>query len=207
MKRIYTLLGPPGEGKTRELLWLFECLCRIPRATVVLMNPKGGLARMARDYVLSHGLTKRLVWFDPGDPDTAISYNPLWPNGLAVAAHAKAVRESIRSAWGQANLDQTPQLARLLYLSLGVCRALELTIADAVQLLRSGAARRAAPAQTPSAPGRRSHVITSSTKPLPGLIRSPNGGKMNLALRPSHGSKLSSLIPSSHQCSPPPTFT
>jgi hypothetical protein len=134
------VIGPPGEGKTRELLWLFECLCRVPRATVVLMNPKGGLARMARDYVLGHGLTKRLVWFDPGDSDTAISYNPLWPNGLAVAAHAKAVRESIRSAWGQANLDQTPQLARLLYLSLGVCRALELTIADAVQLLRSGAA-------------------------------------------------------------------
>jgi hypothetical protein len=134
------IIGPPGEGKSRLLLWLFQSLCRIPRATVVLINPKGALARQARDWALANGLTKRLVWFDPGDRQAMIGYNPLHANGLGVAAHAKAVRESIRSAWGQSNLDQTPQLARLLYLSLGVCRALELSITHAVELLRSGAA-------------------------------------------------------------------
>ncbi len=134
------VIGPPGEGKTRFLLHVFQRLCRLPNASVVLMNPKGALARMARDWVLGNGLTKRLVWFDPGDRDATIGYNPLWPNGLSVAAHAKAVREAIRSAWGQANLDATPQLARLLLLSLGVCRAFQLTLADAVQLLRSGTA-------------------------------------------------------------------
>ncbi len=134
------IIGPPGEGKTRFLLHLYQCACRVPRSTVILVNPKGALARMARDWTLSHGLTRRLIWFDPGDPNARIGYNPLWPNGLPVAAHAKAVREAIRSAWGQANLDATPQLARLLLLALGVCRALHLTIADAVELLRSGPA-------------------------------------------------------------------
>jgi hypothetical protein len=140
MRHNVHVMGPPGAGKTRLLLWLFQTLCRIPRSTVILMNPKGALARQARDTALNNGMTKRLIWFDPGDRNATISYNPLWPNGMSVAAHAKAVRESIRSAWGQANLDATPQLARLLFLSLGVCRALELTIADAVKLLRSGAA-------------------------------------------------------------------
>ena len=134
------IVGPPGEGKSRFLFHLFQCLCRLPRASVVLINPKGNLGRMARDWALGNGLTKRLVWLDPGDEHATLGYNPLLPNSLPVAAHAKAVREAIRSSWGQANLDSTPQMARLLFLSLGVCRALHLTLSEAVQLLRSGAA-------------------------------------------------------------------
>src|SRR5580658_2225203 len=107
------IIGPPGEGKTRFLLHLFQEMCRIPKATVILMNPKGSLARNARDWALGHGFTKRLVWFDPGDQNAMIGYNPLSANSLPVAAHAKAVRESIRSAWGQSTFDATPQLARM----------------------------------------------------------------------------------------------
>src|SRR5229473_607047 len=61
------VMGPPGEGKTRLLLWLFQCLCLLRNACVILVNPKGSLARMSRDWVLSNGFTNRLVWFDPGD--------------------------------------------------------------------------------------------------------------------------------------------
>src|SRR5229473_1928623 len=132
------VLGPPGSGKTRLLLWIFEYLAQIPSATIILINPKGDLARMARDYALGHGLSKRLVWFDPGDRQFAIGYNPLSPNGLPVATHAKAVREAVRSAWGQSSFDATPQLARLLYLSIAVSLSLGHTLLDALRLLRSG---------------------------------------------------------------------
>jgi hypothetical protein len=44
------ILGPTGSGKTRLLLHLFKQLVHVPRATVVLVNPKGNLGRMARDY-------------------------------------------------------------------------------------------------------------------------------------------------------------
>src|SRR5207302_2560733 len=108
-------------GKTRLLLHLFECVCQVPKSTIVLMIAKGALARYARGWCLADGGTERLVWFDPADG--RVGYNPLRPNGTSLATHAKAVRESIRSAWGQANFDATPQLSRLLFLSIGVCRA------------------------------------------------------------------------------------
>ena len=131
------LIGPPGRGKTRLLLWIFKHLLRDPKATIVLVNPKGALARMARDLTISEGQVKRLVWFDPADRDV-MGYNPLWPTTRPVATQAKAVREAIRSAWGQASFDETPQLARLLLLSLAVSIALRGTLLDAVRLLRSG---------------------------------------------------------------------
>lgn len=132
------ILGPPGSGKTRFLLWLYENLAREPGATVILLNPKGDLFHMARDFAVAGGLTKRLVVFDPGDPQYLIGYNPLRPNGLDVVAQAKVVREGIRSAWGQASFDQTPQLARFLLLALAAARAAELTLVEALGLLRAG---------------------------------------------------------------------
>ncbi len=134
----FHVLGPPDSGKTRLLLWIFEYLAQIPRATIVLINPKGPFARMARDWAIGHGQSKRLVWFDPGDREFAIGYNPLSANGLPVATHAKAVREAVRSAWGQSSFDATPQLARLLYLSIAVSLSLGHTLLDALRLLRSG---------------------------------------------------------------------
>jgi hypothetical protein len=142
-KRLQThfhVMGPPDSGKSRFLLSVLECLAPDPNATIVGINPKGALTRMARDWIIGHGLAKRLVWFDPGEAGSVIGYNPLWPNGLAPTTHAKAVREAIRSAWGQSSFDQTPQMARLLYLSLAVARTLGQTLLEALQLLRSGPA-------------------------------------------------------------------
>jgi hypothetical protein len=133
------ILGPPGEGKTRLLLWIFEQSARNPNATIVLVNPKGKLGRMARDWAIGHGQGKRLVWTDPGDDEVVFGYNPLSPNPRPIATHVKTVREAIRSAWGQASFDQTPQLARLLYLALAVARSLGGTLDDALRLLQSGA--------------------------------------------------------------------
>jgi hypothetical protein len=132
------IVGPPGSGKTRLMLGIFRRLAQDPRATIVLVNPKGALARMARDAMIADGQSKRVVWSDPGDPEFIMGYNPLLPNELAVATHAKAVREAIRSAWGQSSFDQTPQLARLLYLTLAVSLATGGTLMDALRLLRSG---------------------------------------------------------------------
>lgn len=134
------LIGSTGSGKTRLLLWLFQRLSRLPHACLVLVNPKADLAVMARNWTIAHGLTKRLVWFAPADPEVVVGFNPLYPNALPPMRHAKSVREAIVSAWGQASLDQTPQLARLLLLSLAVSRVTNRSLMDAVKLLRSGPA-------------------------------------------------------------------
>src|SRR5947209_6975166 len=46
------LIGPPGAGKTRVLLGIFEALCALPKATVIVINPKGDLCRLARDWMV-----------------------------------------------------------------------------------------------------------------------------------------------------------
>ena len=137
------LIGPPGSGKTRLLFWIFQMLCSVPKATVILMNPKGSLCRDARDWMIQSGMAKRLVWFDPGSQGGVLGYNPMAPNGLGIATHAKKVRESIRSAWGQSDFDQTPQMARYLYLALATARSQGWGIVEAMQLLRPGSRIRA----------------------------------------------------------------
>lgn len=132
------IIGPPGSGKSRFLLWIFEHLARDPEATVIMLNPKGDILHMAHDLAVARGLTKRLVAFDPGDPEYVLGYNPLRPNGLQAVAHASAVREGLLAAWGQVTFDQTPQLARFLLLALAAARAAELTLVEAMTLLRSG---------------------------------------------------------------------
>jgi hypothetical protein len=128
------VLGPTGTGKSRLLLWLFQLLCHTGRP-IVLIDPKGGLFRLARDWALANGYAKRLVLFDLGS-DTLPGYNPLRENGLRIDAQAQWVREGIKSAWGAASFDATPLLARMLYLCLYVARAMSLSLMDALDVLR-----------------------------------------------------------------------
>jgi len=132
------IIGPTGTGKSRLLFHLFQQLVRVPQATIILIDPKGSLYRMCRDWAILHGLTKRLVLFDPSDSERVIGYNPLKPNGLSWSTHAKAAREGIAASRGQHSFDETPQLARFLFLILAAARLLELTLIEAVGLLRSG---------------------------------------------------------------------
>lgn len=132
------ILGPPGVGKTRLLLGIAKQLFKRPDATTIIINPKGDLIRMARDAAVNAGQGSRLILFDPADSDHIIGYNPLRPNGLSIANHAKAAREGICSAWGQDSFDKTPQLARFLFVALCAVRELEMTLVEAVQLLRAG---------------------------------------------------------------------
>lgn len=136
------MVGPPGSGKTRLILQLFTQLVRRLDATIILINPKGDLCRLARDTVINAGQAKRLLLFDPAEKENVIGYNMLRPNGLSVTTHAKAAREAIRSAWGQDSFDGTAQLARFLFLILCAARELELTLVEAVQLLRVGSVAR-----------------------------------------------------------------
>lgn len=128
------LLGPTGSGKSRLLLWLFQLLCSTNRP-IVLADFKGGLYRMARDWALANGYTKRLVLFDLS-ATTVPGYNPLRENGLRLDLQAQWVAEGVKSAWGQATFDQTPQLARMLYLCLYVSRAMTISLVEGLDVLR-----------------------------------------------------------------------
>jgi hypothetical protein len=128
------LIGPTGSGKSRLLLWLFELLCYTDRP-IVLIDPKGGLYRMARDWAMTNGFQKRLILFDLGG-DILPGYNPLRESDLRIDLQAQWVREGVRSAWGASTFDATPLLARMLYLCLYTARALSVSLMDAIDVLR-----------------------------------------------------------------------
>lgn len=132
--------GPTGSGKSRLLLWLFQLLCSTIRS-IVLVDFKGGLYRMARDWALANGLTKRLALFDLS-ANIVPGYNPLRENGLRLDLQAQWVAEGVKSAWGQATFDATPQLARMLYLCLYVARALTISLVEGLDVLRPSPALR-----------------------------------------------------------------
>ncbi len=136
------VIGPTGFGKTRLVLWMFRQLLEIPDAAIIVLSPKGDCVPMARDFAIAAGYTDRLLVFDPGDPEYVMGYNPLKPSQVPVHEHAKSVREALLSAWGQTKIDQTPQLARYLYLALAIAREQSLTLVEAADLLRPGSALR-----------------------------------------------------------------
>lgn len=45
------VLGATGTGKSRFLFWLFQLLCHTNRP-IVLIDPKGGLYELARNYAM-----------------------------------------------------------------------------------------------------------------------------------------------------------
>jgi hypothetical protein len=128
------LLGSTGTGKSRLMLWLFQLLFHTNRP-IILADFKGGFASMARDWMLGNGYAKRLVLFDLAAP-TVLGYNPLRENGLRLDLQAQWVAEGVKSAWGQASFDGTPQLARYLYLVLFVSRALGVDLVQGLDVLR-----------------------------------------------------------------------
>lgn len=93
------VVGATGSGKSRWQLWTGENLMSLRHATIIGIDakPGGELYRMSRDWAITHGQVKRLSLLDLTDPELPVGYNPLEPNGLTPAMHAKALREAIRS--------------------------------------------------------------------------------------------------------------
>src|SRR5439155_24202017 len=105
---------------------------------VIVIAWKGSLFPNARDWAINRGYAHRLDLFDPGDPEWITGYDPLKPNGLSVADHARRYREQIREGYGQASFDNTAQLEWLSLVAIYVIRQHELTVADLPALLEPG---------------------------------------------------------------------
>ena len=131
------VMGPTGVGKTQGvLLPLFQELARMRDVSVIAVTCKGGFASMCADFAIGHGLTDRLVVFNPGQ--TLLGFNPLRKNGWPAERHAKMARTAVLAARGEHSLDQMPQLSRLLFLSLAVAFEQNLDLVKAARLLRPG---------------------------------------------------------------------
>ena len=129
------IIGPTGQGKSRLVLFILQLLCHTNRP-IVLVDPKGDLYKQARDWCIANGFGKRLVLFDLSG-DVIPGYNPLRQNGLRTDLQAQWVRQSVMSAWNaSSSFETTPLLVRMLYLCLYVARAMEVSLLDALDVLR-----------------------------------------------------------------------
>lgn len=183
------VLGRTGSGKTRLLLSFVKQLIASTYAAVIVINAKGDFGRMVRDATIAAGQSRRLVFFDPSDSTHICGYNPLHSNDLDPYVQAKAARDAILAGLGQTSLEQTPQLARFLYLALTAARLSNRTMVDALDILLPDSEVR-------------SRVLDDLRDPH--LIRAlsyyasfERTGKMSSPRVRSHASKRSCLTPSS----------
>lgn len=139
------LNGPPGVGKSRLLLWLFQLLSQVPNSTTLLLNCKGKLAQQALTWAIGAGLTKRLIYF-PSARGRTCGYNPLQQNGLPPMLRAKAAREAILAGCGASAADrvQMAQLSRWSLKALGAVAERGFTLVEAAELLEPKSEVRAA---------------------------------------------------------------
>ena len=132
------VVGPTGCGKTRSImLKAFQELAPMTDVSVIAVTCKGDYATMCSDWAIAHGLTDKLVMFKPG-AGPLVGFNPLKRNGWPPERHAKMARTAVLAARGEHSLDETPQLARLLFLCLAVALEQGFTLIEAARLLRPG---------------------------------------------------------------------
>jgi hypothetical protein len=181
-----SIAGPPGAGKTKLLTGLYRQLLRLRNLTPIVVNFKGSLGRVARDIVISEGQASRLLFFDPGlgSSGQVPGFDPLKPNGVAADLQAKAVRDAICGGYGDDDLSDMPQLARMMHIVLSVGRRLELNLPETVELLYPASELRAAALSLlPSSPlkraleyfdglneSRQDQVAASTVARLEGLV-------------------------------------
>ncbi len=129
------VVGASGVGKSMFLAHLVTFFAEVPRASIICVDPKGDIVERATKLLAALGHAERLILFDPGTSDPLIGFNPLKASQVKPITQCKAVRRSILAAT-QTNEDIAAQLGRVLLMALGVARAHDLTLVEAIEVLK-----------------------------------------------------------------------
>jgi hypothetical protein len=128
------LAGASRTGKTRLMLYLASQYLDWEKTSV----PDGDLGSQFRDIVLAKGMADRLIWIDGMDyyQGLSVGLDVLRRDHRALSAQAKSIREAVIYGHGQAEgMDQTKQMATILYTALYAALSANLSIVEALRLL------------------------------------------------------------------------
>ena len=85
--------GTKGQGKSYFLFWLFCLLCWL-KIPIFLVDRKGDLYRMCRDWAIANGHASQLKLMDFGDKEHLPKYNRFM-KGVDPAKEARAGRGAV----------------------------------------------------------------------------------------------------------------
>ena len=136
----YWLTGGSGLGKTHHLRVLGEAVMRMPRTTLVAIDPKGAKPDDLADGLLSTVPLERtgdVIYFDTTDRVSPVGFNLL--RGPDPARTAKAVTALFKTLWSS---SWGPRLERILTYAVYTAASQGGTLEDVKELLVNRAFRR-----------------------------------------------------------------
>lgn len=136
------IVGASGKGKSKFM----EHLIRediITNNGLCLIDPHGYLYRDLLRWAETKGmldrgrLNKKIILFDPSDPDWTFGFNPLAFNSQDLSYYVDTMVKAVAKAWGAEDTDRTPLLDRCLTLLFSALAEKNLTLLEANHLLNS----------------------------------------------------------------------
>lgn len=148
------VIGKSGVGKSKLLEQMIRCDI-LDRSGLCLIDPHGTLADAVLAWTASLGLDRHrpIRVIDASDGRWSAGFNPLrlYP-GAEPSVQVDALVNALEAAWGDADMNATPRLRRILRAVFYALAVRELTLAEATTLLSSAQAdrRRALTASLPN---------------------------------------------------------
>jgi hypothetical protein len=163
-------VGSTGSGKSKFLEGLIrQDILAWPssRCSLIVFDKHGELFDGLMAWIAAAGLRHLpIVPIDLRRGDWVVSYNVLRRRpGVDAAVIAGELARAIVHAWGQANMDETPRLAKWLPTVLGTLYERGDTLADSLALLASPSLRRAMTAGAKGFATRRVWQLAESLRP------------------------------------------
>ena len=109
------VLGSSGSGKSRFLEWMIRGDLK-NRQGFCLIDPHGELYDTVVAYCARHVLDREIILLNLSEPDNVVGFNPFRRTSGDLSVQVDGRVTATMHAWGVANADQTPTLARTLRL-------------------------------------------------------------------------------------------
>jgi hypothetical protein len=133
------VLGSSGSGKSRFLEWMIRGDLK-NRQGFCLIDPHGELYDSVVAYAARYALDREIVLLNLSEPDTVVGFNPFRQSkDTDVSVQVDRRITATMHAWGVANADETPTLARTLRLTYTIMMEQGIGLPQAEHLLNFAA--------------------------------------------------------------------
>ena len=124
------IIGATGTGKSKGM----EHMIRediLARKGLCLIDPTGALYDEIVRWLVTRGIKRKIIFFNPASDKWAVGYNPLRRTSKDISHQRDAMANAIVRVWGADNLAETPSIKR------GLRNIIEMILVKKMSLLDS----------------------------------------------------------------------